>query len=36
MNLGNYGIIFYINEIIYRTIYSARIQILLASSLGNV
>ena len=36
MNLENYGIIFYINEIIYHMIYSACIQILLASSLGNV
>ena len=36
MNLENYGIIFYINEIICHMIYSARIQILLASSLGNV
>lgn len=36
MNLGNYGIIFYINEIIYHMIYSARIQILLASSLENI
>ena len=36
MNLENYGIIFYINEIIYHMIYSAYIQILLASSLGNI